>query len=100
LSKKYAEPRPSDRYRSRGRLDVQRAPVERQRAAVVVELVALGVAAEVVVIVEHEHPGASADVLQEVMRGGEAAQPSPHHDEVVALAGVRRAGKIPAARVT
>ncbi len=37
------------------RLDVERAAVQRQQLAVDDELVALGVAAEVVVVVEHEH---------------------------------------------
>src|SRR5262249_31545577 len=54
------------------RLDVQRAPVQREHAAVVRKLVALRVAAEVVVVVEDENPGVPADVLDEVMRRRQA----------------------------
>ena len=39
------------------RLDIQSAAIDRQSAAVVDKLIALGVAAEIIVVIEHEHPG-------------------------------------------
>ncbi len=47
-----------------GRLDVQRAAVHHQRLAVVTEFVALGVTAEIVVVVEDQNLRASPDVLE------------------------------------
>ena len=56
-----------------GRLDIERAAVQRQRPSVVLKLVALGVSAEVVVVVEDEHPGAPTEVLDKEVRRGEPA---------------------------
>ena len=80
-------------------LDIERAAVQREHAAAVGELVALRVAAEVVVVVEDEHLRAAADVADEVVRRRQPAQPPADHDEVVRLAGVDRAGEIPAAAI-
>jgi hypothetical protein len=77
------------------RLDVQRPAVEREHAAVVVELVPLGVAAEVVVVVEDEDFRAAADLFDEVVRRREPAQSAADDDEIVRLAGADRAGEIP-----
>jgi len=52
-------------------------------------------AAEIVVVVEHEHPGAAADVANEEVRRRQPAQPAADDDEIVGLAGVDRAGEIP-----
>ncbi len=78
-----------------GRLDVQGAAVEYQRAAVVLELVPLGMAAEVVVIVEDEDPGGSADVFDEEVRGRQPADPTANHHEVVLFARVDRIREVP-----
>ena len=47
-----------------GGLDVERSTVQGQQAAVVFEFVALGVAAKVIVVVQHEDPGLAAHALQ------------------------------------
>src|SRR5262249_19052786 len=56
------------------RFDVQRAAIQREHPAVVVELVALGVAAKVVVVVEDQDLAASTDVAKEEIRGRQSAQ--------------------------
>ena len=71
-------------------LEIRRPPVEHQRAAVVCELVACGVAAEIVVIVQNQHARASTRRSQEEVRGREPAQATTHDHKVVALAGVGR----------
>ncbi len=58
------------------------------------ELVALGVAAEIVVVVEDEDFRLAADVLQIVVRGCEAAHAGADDDEVVGLAGVGGGGDV------
>src|SRR5262249_34348023 len=77
------------------RLDVQRAAGQRQHAALVAELVPLGVAAEVVVVVENQDFRAPADVADEEIRCRQTAQAAADDDEIVRLAGVVRAGQIP-----
>jgi hypothetical protein len=52
------------------------------------------VAAEVVVIVQNENLGVTADVLQKIVRGAKSAQPAADDDEVVGLAGALRAGQL------
>ena len=74
----------------RGRLHVQGAAVHQVGAAVEPELVALGVAAEVVVVVEEQDAGVRARLLREVVRGGEPRDAGPHHHQVVRLSGVGR----------
>ena len=71
-----------------GPFDVERAAIEHQHAAAVVELVALGVAAEVVVVVEHQdlRPGASGRAEEE--RGRKAADAAADDHQVVGLAGI------------
>jgi hypothetical protein len=51
------------------------------------KLVALGVAAEIVVVIQHENPGLWAMRFTKVVRRGEAADPAPYHDKVIALPG-------------
>ena len=68
--------------------DVRRAAARNEQAAVDEELVPFRVAAEIVVIVEDENPGARHGALPEVVRGAEAAHPAADDDEVVDLAGV------------
>ncbi len=53
------------------------------------EFVALRVSAEIVVIVQHQDPGAAADVLDEVIRRGETAHAGADDDQIVGLVGVR-----------
>ena len=60
------------------------APGEAHRPALV-ELVALRVAAEVVVVVEDQDPRAGAVELAIVVRGRQAADPAADHHEVVRL---------------
>jgi hypothetical protein len=75
----------------RGRLDVERASVAQVEAPVVAELVALGVAPEVVVVVEHQHAAVgAADLPSEEVGGGQAADAAADHHQVVRLAGVAR----------
>ncbi len=82
---------PSSRMKSLADLAVERvfevdgaAPGEAHRPALV-ELVALGVAAEVVVIVEDQDPRLRAVELPIVVRGREPADAGADHDEVVGL---------------
>ena len=67
--------------------DEQRAAVHQMHAAVDVELVALGVAAEVVVIVEYQHAAARRAGAEE-MRGCQSADAGADDDEVERLAGL------------
>ena len=85
---------PSVRIRSGGdfavgprAFDGQRAAVQQMHAAVDVELVALGVAAEVVVIVEHQHAAARRAGAEEVC-GRESADAAADDDEVERFAGL------------
>ena len=56
------------------------------------EFVALGVTAEIVVIVEKENAAAASALRAIEMRGGEPADAGADDDEVVALAGIRGGG--------
>ena len=70
------------------RLDRLRAAMADHRPVAVAELVPLGVAAEIVVIVEDQDLRVGPDRLPEEIRGGEAAHPAADDDEVVAFPGV------------
>ena len=78
-----------------GRLDVERPTVQRQRPSVVLKLVALGVSAKVVVVVEDEHPGVPTDVFDKEVSRGEPADTATDDHEVVSLTGVGRAREVP-----
>src|SRR5579863_6560963 len=67
-------------------VDLERAAVDQLQPPVEGELVALGVAAEVVVIVEDQDARPGAGVLAIVMRRGQAADAAAHDDEIVLLA--------------
>ena len=86
------EQRPRDRAVVVHGLQVRRPAVQEERAAAVGELVALGVAPEVVVVVENEDARAGAGRSQEEPGGGESAQPPADHHQVIALAGVGGVG--------
>ena len=77
------------------RLDAGRPAVGDPQLAAGTELVALGVAAEVVVVVEDQHARLRAGARAVEIRGGEAADAAADDDEVVGLAGVDRAGRPP-----
>ena len=72
------------------RLDRLRAAMRDERSIAVAELVPLGMAAEIVVIVEDQDLRVRPDRLPEEIRGGEAAHPAADDDEVVAFPGVLR----------
>ena len=80
-----SEQRPRDRAVVVHGLQVRRPAVQKERAAPVGELVPLGVAPEVVVVVEKEHSRAGAGRRQEEVGRGESAQPRADHHEVIAL---------------
>ena len=61
--------------------------------AVEIEFVALGMAAEVVVIVENEDAARAAGVLAIKMRGGKTADARADHDEIVLFAGIDGGGR-------
>ncbi len=78
-----------------GAVDLQRSAVHQVQAAVQAELVALGVAAEVVVIVEDQDAGVWPRRPVE-MRRRQAAEAGADNDQVIALAAVLRgAGALP-----
>ncbi len=56
------------------------------------ELVTLRVAAQVIVVVEHQDPGIGPGLAIEVCRG-ESADSGADNDQVVSLAGVRGSGR-------
>ncbi len=60
-----------------GRLDIQCAAIDRQGAAVVDKLIALGVAAKVIVVIEYEHLGLGAYILDEEMSRRRPLMPPP-----------------------
>ena len=69
-------------------MDHHRAAVADDQPSIHDELVALGVSAEVVVVVEHENAGLGQR-LAEVVGGGKPAQPRAHDDGVEVLYSVR-----------
>ena len=77
----------------RGRHHVGGAAVRDQLLAVVEKFVALGVSAEIVVIVEDQDAGIGAGALAIQIGRGEAAQAAAHDDEVIALPHVLGAGE-------
>ena len=83
----------------RRRVDGLGTAVANHQPAAVSELVALGVAAEVVVVVEHEHLRGRSGGLAVEVRRGEAAQAGADHDQVVDLAGVGGGGDLKGASV-
>ena len=70
-----------------GRRDAHRAAVAQKRLAVVPELVALGVAAKVIVVVEHQHALIRERPVPEV-GGRQSREAAADDDEVVGLAGI------------
>ena len=76
------------------RFDVQGATVQREHPAVVAELVALGVPAEVVVVIENQDFRASTDVTKKVVRGGQPTQTAAHDHQVVGFIQAGRARQI------
>src|SRR5262249_4785558 len=56
-----------------GRFDIERSAVQDEGPAVVLEFVAVGMSAEIVVIIQDKHSRIPPDILDEVMRGGQAA---------------------------
>jgi hypothetical protein len=69
-------------------VDLQRAAVQQQRSASELELVPLGVAAEVVMIVEYENADVPGSLRTIEVGGGQSTDASPHHHQVVTLPGV------------
>ena len=87
------------RRERRGRVDRLGAAVSDHQPTVVGELVALGVTAEVVVVVEDQDPRGRAGRLTVEERRRQAAQPGADDDQVVDLAGIGGAGDLPGAAV-
>ena len=82
------------------RLDVQRSAVDGQQPAVVTKLVAFGVPAEIVVIVENQHARVASGVLEEVVGRAQSADAAAHHHQIIGLVGVRHRRQIHAARLS
>ena len=74
----------------RGCFDVERAAIHQIHAAGVPELVTLGVAPEIVVVVEDQDLGARAELLAVEMRLRQAADTPADNDEIVTLRKLRR----------
>jgi len=55
-----------------------------------IELVALGVAAEIIVVIENENAAIGRSLGAVEVRGGESADPGTHDDEIVLLTGIGR----------
>jgi len=62
--------------------------------AVVAELIAFGVAAEIVVIIEHEDARGAACVFEKEVSRAEAAHTGADDDEIVGFVGMRDGGKV------
>lgn len=81
-----------DRPVGPGAVDLERAAVHEMHAAAELELVALRVAAEVIVIVEQQDAAARRGPGSVEMGGGQPADARPDDDEIVPLAGVAGRG--------
>ncbi len=78
-----------DRAVGAGAVDQHGPAVQQQGAAADVELVALGVAAEVVVVLQHQDAGVGLGLAPEV-RCGQAADPAADHHQIVGLVVLHR----------
>ncbi len=74
--------------------DVCRAAQFDEHAALVMKFVALGVAAEVVVIIEHEDSSVRTAFFLEIVSGRQAADSAAHDNEIVFLVRIDGVGRI------
>ena len=80
-------------------LDVQRSAIDGQQPAVVAEFIALGVAAEIVVIVEDQHARAAPGAFQEIVGRAQAADAAADDHQVIGLVEARGGRQIHATAV-
>src|SRR5215471_17168942 len=76
------------------RRDRVRTAVAEQEPSADAELIACGVPAEVVVVVEEQDARIVASLLAEEVRGGESTDATTHHDQIIHLARVRDAASL------
>ena len=77
-----------------GRFYFQSTAVQHDELVLVAQFVALGMAAKVIVVVENQDLGISADVLEIVIGARQSAQAPAHHHQIVDLAGLLGPGYI------
>src|SRR5439155_20496488 len=72
----------------RGAVDEERSSIQELKPAAEVELVSLGMASKVVVVLKNEDPSGPSCPLAKKVGGGQTADPSSNHHQAISFPGV------------